>query len=286
MRQDWKELEEQPQISRRLTPKEPERNSFQAQTAQITSKSKPTNGLFARVSTLIPGLRRSNRVVPVSVPQETIVHVVNMYDYKNSKLSKVRNSQDILLDRSFNDDDAYTECCLRPMSYPYQIKFGSNKSQAFYDTMLNRFYQTYGNTGGQKVFIKNRLIYDVKGLVYKSSCLFGNRTNSPVTQSFFVTVTDSQQKLLVEFNNLICEVTIKPRAAQDADAIARHEAYQDGRNAWDGGRKTIPCTSTGKSVKLIMHGKKVTRVVHLNKRGTKVVKDNGVWVPLSKHKRA
>ena len=45
-------------------------------------------------------------------------------------------------------------------------------------------------------------------------------------------------------------------------------------------------TSTRKSVELIMHGKKVTRVVHLNQHGTQVVKDNGAWVLLSKQKRA
>jgi len=47
---------------------------------------------------------------------------------------------------------------------------------------------------------------------------------------------------------------------------------------------TPTCTSTGKKVTFTKDGKKVTRVVHENQRGTKVVKYNDAWVLLSKLK--
>ena len=47
---------------------------------------------------------------------------------------------------------------------------------------------------------------------------------------------------------------------------------------------TSKCTSTGKKVTFTKDGKKVTRVVHENQRGTKVVKYNDTWILLSKLK--
>ena len=51
-----------------------------------------------------------------------------------------------------------------------------------------------------------------------------------------------------------------------------------------GGKNKEVCTSTGKKVTLTKDGKKITRVVHENQRGTKVVKYNNEWVLLSKLK--
>ena len=50
-------------------------------------------------------------------------------------------------------------------------------------------------------------------------------------------------------------------------------------------RKRSPtCTSTGNTVTFTKDGKKVTRIVHENHRGTKVVKYNDAWILLSKLK--
>ena len=49
-------------------------------------------------------------------------------------------------------------------------------------------------------------------------------------------------------------------------------------------KSTPTCKSTGKTVTFTKDGKKVTRVVHENQRGTKVVKYNDAWVLLSKLK--
>jgi hypothetical protein len=49
-------------------------------------------------------------------------------------------------------------------------------------------------------------------------------------------------------------------------------------------KKDTKCTSTGKTVTFTKDGKKVTRVVHENQRGTNVVKYNDAWILLSKLK--
>ena len=56
-----------------------------------------------------------------------------------------------------------------------------------------------------------------------------------------------------------------------------------------GGKKTTrttktSCTSTGRKVSFTKDGKKITRVVHENQRGTKVVKYKDAWILLSKLK--
>ena len=49
-----------------------------------------------------------------------------------------------------------------------------------------------------------------------------------------------------------------------------------------GAMKATGCMSTGKKVMFIKDGKKVTRVVHTNQRGTKLIKYNDAWILLSK----
>ena len=51
-----------------------------------------------------------------------------------------------------------------------------------------------------------------------------------------------------------------------------------------GAKKVLSCKSTGKKVTFTKDGKKVTRVVHENQRGTKVVKYNDEWILFSKLK--
>lgn len=65
-----------------------------------------------------------------------------------------------------------------------------------------------------------------------------------------------------------------------------HDVNQEDIRIEFGGRKgsKSKCTSTGKKVTFTKDGKKVTRVVHENQRGTKMVKYNDAWVLLSKLK--
>ena len=74
---------------------------------------------------------------------------------------------------------------------------------------------------------------------------------------------------------------VREEVKRDVAAIG-----QDWRGGTPKARKgsDAKCTSTGKKVTFTKDGKKVTRVVHENQRGTKVVKYNDAWILLSKLK--
>lgn len=112
-------------------------------------------------------------------------------------------------------------------------------------------------------------------------------TARKLKQNVFYIVTDDLEenlRLLVEEKERDSKVTY------DEQTKLWKSHHDPGKYDEQGGAKKVrkgstpTCTSTGHKVTFTKDGKKVTRVVHENQRGTKVIKYNDAWVLLSKLK--
>jgi hypothetical protein len=87
----------------------------------------------------------------------------------------------------------------------------------------------------------------------------------------------------LELNPATLEQTALWKSHPDPDSYNKNKVH-GGKPQKPRKGSTSKCTSTGKKVTFTKDGKKVTRVVHENQRGTKVVKYNDAWILLSKLK--
>ena len=76
-------------------------------------------------------------------------------------------------------------------------------------------------------------------------------------------------------NNVLFPKTVKPVKPEEVPLL----------NKVGGGKKAgSKCVSTGKKITFTSNGKMVTRIIHEHSNGSKCVKYNDNWVPLSKLK--